>query len=136
MPRGKRKSAATALQWVRDEFERRMLAIYNYETGHDEGLFAHLGVASNVTFEQFRAPYWTTDLNADIDRFYRDVHRFPPVSERLKAEEAEAGITPEKIYSLYVEHRAAALAAGDAEATRQWDELLSRFKTELLKWKN
>jgi hypothetical protein len=54
----------------------------------------------------------------------------------MKAEGAEANLTPEKTYSLFAESRAAALAAGDAEAVKQADELLSRFKTELLNWKN
>jgi hypothetical protein len=136
MPRRGKKSDKAQLQDVRDWFEHIILMIYHYEVAHDEGLFAHLGVASNVTFEQFRRPYRTADLNADTDRFFRDVHRFPPVSERLKAEGAEAGLTPEKTYALFVERRAAALADGNAEAVKQYDEMLARFKTELLKWKN
>jgi hypothetical protein len=56
--------------------------IYDHEIAHDESLFAHLDMASNVTFKQFCSAYRIADLNADIDRFYRDVHRFRPVSER------------------------------------------------------
>jgi len=134
MPRGGKKSDEAQLQEARDWFEHIILMIYNDEVAHDEGLFAHLGVASNVTFEQFRAPYRTGDLSADIDRFFSHVHSFPPVSERLK--EGGKDVTTEQYYTMLIEHRARAAADGNAEVVKQYDEMLSRFKTERLNWKN
>ena len=86
--------------YLRVDDELTLLNAYEDAKESGPGLFEHIGLDPDVSYEEFRDHY-DNDGMADIDRAAKDLFTYPPVVERIKelneelalAELAEAKLT-------------------------------------------
>ena len=66
-----------------DDDDLTLLSAYEDAKESGSGLFKHIGLDPNVSYEEFRAHYDKNGV-ADIERAAKDLFTYPPVEARLK----------------------------------------------------
>ena len=69
--------------YLRVDDELTLLNAYEDAKESGPGLFEHIGLDPDVSYEEFRAHY-DKDGVADIDRAAKDLSTYPPVKARIK----------------------------------------------------